>query len=95
MSDAGEMGQWEKCFTLKYTDRSLDSLHSGKCQKGMKAKLEEPWLSRVAKSASAGFYWENMFPYMGCGVLEEDMKQHLQEYTYIYVRAHTREHAHT
>lgn len=36
-----------------------------------------------------------MFPYMGCGVLEEDMKQHLQEYTYIYVRAHTREHAHT
>lgn len=36
-----------------------------------------------------------MFPYMGCGVLEEDMKQHLQEYAYIYVRAHTREHAHT
>lgn len=40
MSDAGEMGQWEKCFTLKYTDCNLDSLHSGKCQKGMKAKLE-------------------------------------------------------
>lgn len=83
MLAAKEMVRWVKCLALKYKGCSSDTQHSGKCQEAVESNPRrllkrlrqgrEPLLSRLAKSASAGFPCENPLPCLGWGCSMSDL----------------------